>query len=553
MHVLSFEDIVERTDARTLARGRAYARQERVEALRRARGELRAEVVGTQTYHVRIGDGSWWCDCPVGVTGALCKHCVAVVIVADTEPHPSPTRDGGPVSTDPADVWLESLDATALRALVREAATEAPGVADLVARAYITATDDIAALRAQVEDALKPRRQFYEYRQANRYAAEAEPVVRLLVERASRPSPQLLAVVERALTLTVRTIVRSDDSSGTQGDQVRCLLDLHAQVADTLGAALETRARRRLATWLHKFVFSGLQDYFEIAVDQYADALGAEGVAEYRRLLDWTAEAIGEEAVAVRYARGRLAVLDRDPVAIVAVVGQGLAMQYQAVAVVEALDDAGLHDLAVEHAALGLRLPHSHQAGELVQRLVDDATARGDTDGVLGLRRAAFTRDPSSTTLTTYRTAAEATGSWAGEARAAEDVLARARPWEWLGVLLHDKRDDEAWTFAVEHPDAAKGHWERLCARRAETVPAETVPHYRRMITETLATTGRASYLAAARLLVRLRAVCEVTGTTAEFVEFMATTVETNRRRPTCIDELVRAGLIRRDQSIVEV
>jgi len=300
-------------------------------------------------------------------------------------------------------------------------------------------------------------------------------------------------------------------------------------------------------------VFSGLQDYFEIAVDEYADALGAEGATEYRRLLDWTAETIGEAAFAVRYARGRLAVLDRDPAAIIAVVGQGLAMQYQAVAVGEALDDAGLHDLAVEHAALGLRLPHSHQAGELVQRLVDDATARGDIGGVLELRRAAFTRDPSSTTLTTYRTAAEATGSWAGEARAAEDVLARTRPWEWVGVLLGAHRDDEAWSFAVEHPDAARGQWERLCARRAETAPAETVPHYRRMITETLATTGRASYLAAARLLVRLRVVCEVTGTTAEFVEFMAATVETNRRRPSCIDELVRAGLIRRDQSVVEV
>ena len=106
-------------------------------------------------------------------------------------------------------------------------------------------------------------------------------------------------------------------------------------------------------------------------------------------------------------------------------------------------------------------------------------------------------------------------------------------------------------TFAVEHPDAVKGHWGQLCARRAETAPAETVPHYRRMVTETLATTGRSSYLAAARLLVRLGAVCTATGTTAEFVEFMATTVETNRRRPTCIDELVRAGLIRRDRSVV--
>lgn len=122
-----------------------------------------------------------------------------------------------------------------------------------------------------------------------------------------------------------------------------------------------------------------------------------------------------------------------------------------------------------------------------------------------------------------------------------------------MGLLLNARRDDEAWTFAVEQPDAVKGHWEQLCARRAKTAPAETVPHYRRMITETLATTGRGSYLAAARLLVRLRAVCAATGNTAELAEFMATTVETNRRRPTCIDELVRAGLIRRDHSIVEV
>ena len=52
---------------------------------------------------------------------------------------------------------------------------------------------------------------------------------------------------------------------------------------------------------------------------------------------------------------------------------------------------------------------------------------------------------------------------------------------------------------------------------------------------------------------MRLRAVCAATGTIAEFVEFMATTVETDRLRPTCIVQLVRAGLIRRDQSVVDV
>lgn len=56
----------------TISRGRAYARQTRVEDLRSMRGELRAEVLGSETYHVRLGEQDWSCDCPVGVTGALC-------------------------------------------------------------------------------------------------------------------------------------------------------------------------------------------------------------------------------------------------------------------------------------------------------------------------------------------------------------------------------------------------------------------------------------------------------------------------------------------------
>ncbi len=523
--MLHVADLADLTDPVTLSRGRAYARQGRVEALRSARGELRAEVLGTDTYHVRIGDGSWWCDCPVGVTGALCKHCVAVVVAAETG---------------------------ALRDLVRDAVAEVPGVAELVARAYIANTDDVDALRTEVQDVLKPRRQFYEYRQANRYAAEAEPLLRLLAERASRPSPELLDVVERALALTVRTILRSDDSSGAQGDQVRRLLDLHAQVAGALAGTLDAKARRRLARWLHTFAFSGKQDFFEIDVDRYADALGADGVAEYRARLDATAQTASEDAFEVRYARGRLAILERDPDAIVAVIGQGQGTQYHAMRVVQALDDAGLADLAVEHAARGLTLPHSPHAGALVQRLVEDAEARGDPDRVLGLRRDAFSRDPSSTTLGAYRAAAKVAGTWESEGRTAEQRLAEVRPWEWVSVLLGAGRDEEAWAFAVAHPGGARAQWEHLCARRAQTAPAETVPHYRRMITEMLETTGRGNYLAAARLLVRLRSVCAAAGMPAEFVEFMAATAEANRRRPTCIDELVRAGLIRRDRTVVK-
>lgn len=549
--MLTFADLAELTDPGTLGRGRAYARQGRVEVLERRRGELRAEVVGSETYHVRIGDESWWCDCPVGASGALCKHCVAVVVIAEEDDDEVDTA-GPEGAIDPAGAWLARLGADELRGLLREAVSEIDGVAELVSRAYIARTDDLTALRSEVEDTLKPRRRFYEYGQANRYASEAEPLLRLLADRAGRPSVELLENVERAVTLTVRTILRSDDSSGAQGDQIQRLLDLHAEIAAGVAGALTPRQRRRLACWLHRFAFSDQQDFFEVDVDRYANALGDDGVAEYRRLVDASARTAGEHDFSVRYARGRLAILDRDPDRIVAVIGEGMGNQHLVLRVVEALDEAGLPDLAVQHAEGGLGLAHSPHAAALVQRLVDDATTHGDSDRVLTLRRDAFDRDPSRRTLAELREAAEAAGAWQAEAATAEQRLAETRPWDWIGVLLGAGRDEEAWAFAVAHPDAAGGQWETLCARRARTSPAETVPHYERLVTETLTTTGRASYVTTARLLVRLRAVCTAAGTPGAFAEFMTATAEANRRRPTCIDEFVRAGLIRRDGSVVD-
>ncbi len=396
--MLTFADLAELTDPGTLGRGRAYARQGRVEVLERRRGELRAEVVGSETYHVRIGEESWWCDCPVGASGALCKHCVAVVVIAEEEYDEDDTA-GPEAAPDPAEAWLAGLDADDLRGLLHEAVSEIPGVAELVSRAYIASTDDLTALRSEVEDTLKPRRRFYEYGQANRYASEAEPLLQLLADRAERPSAELLEVVERAVALTVRTILRSDDSSGAQGDQIHRLLDLHAEVATGIAGSLAPKQRRRLAQWLHRFAFSDQQDFFEVDVDRYADALRDDGVAGYRRLVDASAHTAGEHAFSVRYARGRLAILDRDPDRIVSVIGEGLRTQYHVLRVVEALDEAGLPDLAVRYAERGLGLEHSPHAAALVQRLVDDATAHGDSERVLTLRRDAFGRDPSWRTL----------------------------------------------------------------------------------------------------------------------------------------------------------
>ena len=71
------------TDPATISRGRAYVRSGRVVELSERGGVLRALVQGSDLYRVRLTGSGWECDCPVGVTGALCKHCAAVVIAAE--------------------------------------------------------------------------------------------------------------------------------------------------------------------------------------------------------------------------------------------------------------------------------------------------------------------------------------------------------------------------------------------------------------------------------------------------------------------------------------
>jgi len=474
------------TDPATISRGRAYVRSGRVVELSERGGILRAQVQGSDLYRVRLTGSGWEYDCPVGVTGALCKHCVAVVIAVEEGaddgaigPDDPGQRDAGPPDPDPTWSWLADLPRAELLDLLRHAVGQVDGLFDLLAREYLSSSDDVAALRAEVDHSLAPRRRFYEYREANAYAHEAEGLVQVIEDLAERPTPELVRVVERAIELTVRTILRSDGSSGYQGDQVRRLLDAHARAAAALPASLDPAGRRRLATWLHTFRFSGKQDVFEVDVDAYAAALGDDGVAHYRGLVERSADA-GSDKFAVRHARTRLAILDRDAEAIVRVVGGDLTAQHQAIAVVEALDDAGLGRLAVQHAAHGLALPRTHRHQVLVDRLAADAVERGDLTEAVSLRRDHFRIDPGGLTFAALRSAAADAGAWAAERTPAEGRLAEHRPDAHVAMLLGEDRNDEAWAFAMAQPQAATAAaaWERLCGRRAVTAPADTLPGF---------------------------------------------------------------------------
>lgn len=552
--VWTTDDLPQLTDPATVARGRAYVRSGRVVSVEHHDDAVLAQVQGTELHSIRLGDRSWECDCPAGVRGTFCKHCVAALIAATEQGAQEDRPDGETVKEDhdPVGDWLEDLAAPDLLGLLRHAASQVAGVADLLAQEYLGANDDVTRLAAEVERELSPRRPFYDYGAANAYATQAQGLLDVLHDRSAQPSVELLRIVQRAIALTVRTVLRSDESSGYQGDQVRGLLDLHRDIAAGLTGALPRAERRTLATWLHDFRFAGKQDVFEVNIDDYADVLEEDGVARYRSLVEKSAAA-GAAAIAVQYARGRLAVLDHDAEAIVRIFGGNLTQQHDAISVMQGLDQAGMPDLAVQHAELGLSLPRTHRARELVDRLVQDALERGDLEAAVVLRRDDFEALPGTQSFGAYRSAAKAVGRWESARARAEALLAHRSPREWIGRLLHDRRDDEAWAFATAHPDAASvaGAWETLCARHAATEPQDTLPVYRDQIESLLRTTDRRNYSAACRLLVSLRNASARADKEDEFVAFVAEVTEVGRRRPAFLQELRNARLIDADGAAV--
>jgi uncharacterized Zn finger protein len=110
------------TDPRSFQRGREYARSELVGRVQHLAGGVRATVRGSDDYTVELRSRSGSplvcrCSCPVGVSGAFCKHCVALAIVVSVSGRPGPP--------DPR-AYLESLGRDELVELVLDAAQRGP-------------------------------------------------------------------------------------------------------------------------------------------------------------------------------------------------------------------------------------------------------------------------------------------------------------------------------------------------------------------------------------------------------------------------------------------
>jgi hypothetical protein len=432
---------------------------------------------------------------------------------------------------------VRDLSPDVLREIISYAADWHDDVERHVRLAAARETGDLAELRAEVDRGLRTRR-FLGYRESSEWTRAARPVVEELRSvAAASPSRDLVLLVERAVGHVVKVILQADDSNGTIGDLARELLEVHAVVCDA-GVADPVK----LAGWMVRFSCDD-QDFFEVDPVRYAGALGEHGLAEYRRAIEERGD--GGRVFAVRWARERLAVLDGDGEAIASLLGGDLSAPHQFVRVCEAMAELERDEEVVLWARRGI----AETDGWQVERLYDLACVvherRDALAEVLRLRREQHERMASASTYSLLSRAADGVGAWEIERDAARLALRERDLGGLVDALLDEGEVEEAWSVAHEDPDWDPGSHRRL--RLTEAIearrPEQALPYYLLVADEMLLETGRRAYARATPVLEHARRAAEAAGQSEWFAARIAELREQNRRRPTLIAMLDKAGL----------
>ncbi len=359
----------------------------------------------------------------------------------------------------------------------------------------------------------------------------------LRLAAASSPSKDLVVLVERAIGHVVKVIMHADDSNGTIGDLVRELLNVHAEVCDA-GVADPVK----LAAWMVRFSCED-QDLFEVDPVRYANALGERGLLAYRRAIDERGN--GERAFAVRWARERLAVLDGDGEAIVALLGGDLSAPRQFIRVCEAMAELGREEEVLAWANRGIAETDGWQVERLYDFACDVHERRSAPLEVLRLRREQHERTASAGTYSRLHDAADAVGAWDIERDAARLALRERDLGGLVDALLAEEETEEAWAVANEDSewDPGLARRLRLAEAREPQHPGQALPWYLLVVDELLVETGRRAYARAVPVLKNARRAADAAGQVDWFAAQIAGLREQHRRRPTLIAMLDKAGV----------
>jgi uncharacterized Zn finger protein len=552
--------------APSLARGTGYHRDGRVTALAEADDAVTAEVVGSEIYHVRLWDAAgrvgYDCECPVGRELRFCKHCVAVAlswtapeITADAAVA-APSRRSG--SDDEVRSFLERQSREELLALMLDNAAENKRLrATLKLRAAAGGDGGAPNLKRfrQAVDAAFRTGDFVDYGRAGSYAGRIMSVigeVRALLDTAPGA---LVELMEHAAAKAERAIENVDDSDGYFTEIFAAIGELHLEACERARPDPVALARRLFESALH-----GGYDVFA-GVEAYAEVLGADGLAEYRRRAEAEWEKVpalgpgergGPDRFNVTQIMEALARLEGGVEPLVRVRRRDLSSGCQFLKIAEHYRDWGDPDQAVAWAEAGLAAFPGNPDGRLRTFLAGVHQEQGRHAEALELVWAELSDRPG---LEEYKRLKECAGragvwpEWRARALAlvreradAQAALRASRP-GWavphpdsgystlVRILLWEGRIEEAWREAGQG-GCSEALWFELARKREAGHPADAIPIYQRRIDAEVSGGSNRGYETAVRLLLRLGELyLRAERAPGDFTEHLAALRNTYRRK----------------------
>ena len=269
---------------KVFARGEAYFHDGLVDLLALEPVRVLGQVTGTEDYRTVLtapgGRIEGECTCPAFTDWGFCKHLVATALAANA------AQGGTEMGGGPFERIRDYLRERGLDALVEMVVDLAEQDAALLRRLDLAAASLYAddqelerRLRTALDSATRTR-SFIDYRAARGWAAGVESVLSTIGDLASCARAGVaMSLAERAIERIEKATGSIDDSDGHCGALLSHAVDIHIAAAE--------RVRPQPVQFAHRLFQREMEsDYgvFNDAAALYADALGEDGLAEYRRL-----------------------------------------------------------------------------------------------------------------------------------------------------------------------------------------------------------------------------------------------------------------------------
>lgn len=523
------------------ARGETYFREDRVELLAITPDRVLAHVSGTEGYRAELTGGGrsfdGECTCRAFEDHGFCKHLVAAALATNAGKGARELKEGGGKLAN-IRKHLLGKGVEALVDMIMNLAERDLALFRRLDMAAVSTNGDGKAIETRLSRAIDDvthAAEYVEYGEAGGWAADVDAVLDALAGLPANGHGELaLQLADRAIDRIERAIASIDDSDGHCDALLERTRDIH------LAAARVARPEPvSFARVLFERETAGDYDTFHSAANIYADVLGEEGLAEYRRL----ATAAWEEIPPRSGGRGvrqyhdfaadlllgildSFAARDGDLDARIALRTKDLSSQWRYLQLAEFCRMHGREEEALRWVEEGLWVFEDEAPDHRLILFAAELLSKAgrNSDALQHLWRT-FGKSP---TLELYKRLRQIEGEAAADAavRSLEGGMGIAPKSDWqspradllVEILIHEERLDAAWAAAKKH--SASMHIRRTLARASETThPERAIGVYAEYVEQLVNTGGNYSYEEAARLIARIGGLRDAAGHAAYVAE----------------------------------